>query len=59
MKLSAAKSQNMSLLKSNQIGANFWEIVSNRHGIAPNGAYERESDLQLERIGVSFFYVKW
>ena len=42
----------------NQIGAKFWEIISNEHGIAPNGAYEGESDLQIERIDVSFFYVK-
>ena len=39
----------------NQIGAKFWEIISNEHGIAPNGAYEGESDLQIERIDVSFY----
>ena len=43
----------------NQIGAKFWEIISNEHGIAPNGAYEGESDLQIERIDVSFFYAKY
>ena len=37
----------------NQIGAKFWEIISNEHGIAPNGEYEGESDLQIERIDVS------
>ena len=41
----------------NQIGAKFWEIISNEHGIAPNGAYEGESDLQLERIDVSSHHI--
>lgn len=37
----------------NQIGAKFWEIISNEHGIMPSGEYEGESDLQIERIEVS------
>ena len=36
----------------NQIGAKFWEIISDEHGIGPNGNYDGESDLQLERIEV-------
>lgn len=36
----------------NQIGAKFWEIISNEHGIMPNGEYEGESELQIERIEV-------
>ena len=39
----------------NQIGAKFWEIISNEHGIAPNGEYGGESELQIERIDVCNF----
>ena len=38
----------------NQIGAKFWEIVADEHGIDPTGIYEGDSDLQLERINVYF-----
>ena len=38
----------------NQIGAKFWEVISDEHGINPNGEYEGESDLQLERINVYY-----
>jgi len=38
----------------NQIGAKFWEIISDEHGIDPTGAYHGDSDLQLERI--NFYY---
>jgi hypothetical protein len=38
----------------NQIGAKFWEIISDEHGIDPNGAYIGTSELQLERIEVYF-----
>ena len=34
----------------NQIGAKFWEVVSDEHGIDPTGTYHGDSDLQLERI---------
>ena len=37
----------------NQIGAKFWEIISDEHGIDPNGEYHGSSDLQMERIEVS------
>ncbi|KAF9818378.1 hypothetical protein SFRURICE_017800, partial [Spodoptera frugiperda] len=30
----------------------FWEIISDEHGVDPNGIYKGESDLQLERIKV-------
>jgi tubulin beta len=33
----------------NQIGAKFWEIISDEHGIDPTGTYHGDSDLQLER----------
>merc|ERR1712227_134551 len=38
----------------NQIGAKFWEIISDEHGIDPTGSYVGESDLQLERINVYY-----
>ena len=37
---------------SRQIGAKFWEVVSDEHGIDPTGAYKGTTDLQLERISV-------
>ncbi|XP_078411597.1 tubulin beta-4 chain-like isoform X1 [Cetorhinus maximus] len=38
----------------NQIGAKFWEVISEEHGIDPKGNYIGDSDLQLERINVYF-----
>ena len=38
----------------NQIGAKFWEIVTDEHGISGDGFYEGDSELQLERINVYF-----
>jgi len=38
----------------NQIGAKFWEVVSDEHGIDPTGSYHGDSDLQLERINVYY-----
>ena len=38
----------------NQIGAKFWEVVADEHGIDPTGTYHGDSDLQLERINVYF-----
>ncbi|XP_016983089.1 tubulin beta chain isoform X2 [Drosophila rhopaloa] len=38
----------------NQIGSKFWEIISDEHGIDPNGYYHGESDLQHERIDVYY-----
>ncbi|KAJ3442622.1 tubulin beta chain [Anaeramoeba flamelloides] len=38
----------------NQIGCNFWEVISEEHGISQNGEYEGDSELQLERINVYF-----
>ena len=38
----------------NQIGAKFWEVISDEHGIQPDGTYKGESDLQLERINVYY-----
>jgi len=38
----------------NQIGAKFWEIISDEHGVDSTGSYQGESDLQLERINVYY-----
>uniref|UniRef100_M4CMF7 Tubulin beta chain n=1 Tax=Brassica campestris TaxID=3711 RepID=M4CMF7_BRACM len=38
----------------NQIGAKFWEVICNEHGIDPSGKYDGDSDLQLERINVYY-----
>ena len=32
----------------------FWEIISDEHGIDPSGSYAGTSDLQLERINVYY-----
>ncbi|CAF1428525.1 unnamed protein product [Adineta ricciae] len=38
----------------NQIGAKFWEIISDEHGIDATGTYHGTSDLQLERLNVYY-----
>mmetsp|Transcript_5591 Transcript_5591/g.9168 ORF Transcript_5591/g.9168 Transcript_5591/m.9168 type:complete len:452 (+) Transcript_5591:39-1394(+) len=38
----------------NQIGAKFWEVIADEHGVDPTGTYHGDSDLQLERINVYF-----
>lgn len=38
----------------NQIGAKFWEVICDEHGIDPTGTYQGDSDLQLERINVYY-----
>lgn len=38
----------------NQIGAKFWEVISDEHGIDPSGAYVGTSENQLERIDVYY-----
>jgi len=40
----------------NQIGAKFWEVISDEHGVDPTGTYHGDSDLQLERINVRLIY---
>lgn len=32
----------------------FWEIISEEHGIDAAGVYKGESDLQLERVSVYY-----
>lgn len=38
----------------NQIGAKFWEVISDEHGIDPTGVYQGNSELQLERINGNY-----
>jgi len=38
----------------NQIGAKFWEVMCEEHGIDPTGAYCGDNDIQLERLNVYF-----
>lgn len=38
----------------NQIGAKFWEVISDEHGIDAQGVYKGDSDLQLERVNVYY-----
>ncbi len=32
----------------------FWEVISDEHGIDPTGSYQGDSDLQLDRISVYY-----
>ena len=32
----------------------FWEVISDEHGIDPTGTYHGDSDMQLQRINVYF-----
>lgn len=34
----------------NQIGAKFWEVISDEHGINPTSTYHGDGNLQLDRI---------
>ncbi|ELW68825.1 Tetratricopeptide repeat protein 26, partial [Tupaia chinensis] len=38
----------------NQIGAKFWEVISDEHGINPIGTYHGDSDLELDHISVYY-----
>ncbi|KAI6181929.1 Tubulin beta chain [Aphelenchoides besseyi] len=38
----------------NQIGAKFWEIISDEHGIQADGSYMGATELQRERINVYY-----
>ncbi|MQL74655.1 hypothetical protein Taro_007002 [Colocasia esculenta] len=38
----------------NQIGAKFWEVICDEHGVDHTGRYVGDSDLQLERINVYY-----
>ncbi|KAF7256287.1 hypothetical protein EG68_06718 [Paragonimus skrjabini miyazakii] len=38
----------------NQMGAKFWEVISDEHGLGTDGVYRGDCDLQMERIHVYF-----
>ncbi|XP_015171777.1 PREDICTED: tubulin beta chain-like [Polistes dominula] len=38
----------------NNVGTKFWEVISDEHGLTPDGIFNGESDLQLQRINVYF-----
>jgi tubulin beta len=42
------------IIKFNFYLFQFWEIISDEHGIDPTGTYHGDSDLQLERINVYY-----
>ncbi|URD74087.1 hypothetical protein MUK42_10339 [Musa troglodytarum] len=46
------QSQEMGGQYGNQIGAKFWEVICDEHGIDGTGKDSGDSDLQLERINV-------
>lgn len=39
---------------STPIFPQFWEVISDEHGIDPTGTYHGDSDLQLDRISVYY-----
>ena len=41
-------------LLAHHLSFQFWEIISDEHGIDPTGSYAGTSDLQLERINVYY-----
>jgi tubulin beta len=42
------------MLMAKLLGAKFWEVVSDEHGIERDGLYKGTNDLQLERISVYY-----
>lgn len=44
----------LKLLYSVFYNRQFWELIANEHGVAPNGGFYGESNLQLERMNVYF-----
>ena len=40
--------------KPNKCLLQFWEVISDEHGINADGMYEGDSELQLERIDVYY-----
>jgi len=47
-------SNEMLCLLTLKIFFQFWEVISDEHGIDPTGTYHGDSDLQLERINVYY-----
>lgn len=44
----------MPILISECLSLQFWEVISDEHGIDPTGSYHGDSDLQLDRINVYY-----
>lgn len=42
------------MVKYSLFVSQFWEVISDEHGIDPTGSYHGDSDLQLERINVYY-----
>ncbi len=42
------------LIHLSPFSSQFWEVISDEHGIDPTGSYHGDSDLQLERINVYY-----
>lgn len=38
----------------NNVGTKFWEVISDEHGLSPDGRFEGDSELQLQRMNVYF-----
>ena len=41
----------------NQIGAKFWEMIADEHGVDPSGEYKGEYEIQEERIEVTIILI--
>ena len=41
----------------NQIGAKFWEMIADEHGVDPSGEYKGEYEIQEERIEVMIIFM--
>lgn len=35
--------------------AQFWEVISDEHGVSPDGKWNGENKLQLQRINVYYY----
>ncbi|CAG2210569.1 TUBB [Mytilus edulis] len=51
---SLLREDDLDAIPSNCIKVEFWEVISDEHGIDPTGTYHGDSDLQLERINVYY-----
>ncbi|XP_076766638.1 tubulin beta-4B chain-like [Xylocopa sonorina] len=38
----------------NNVGTKFWEVISDEHGLSPDGRYQGDSEVQLQRVNVYF-----
>ena len=54
MALSLVTAVSQQLISELSFLPQFWEVISDEHGIDPTGTYHGDSDLQLERINVYY-----